>query len=280
MLDNARVIGIVAAGGAGERMGAEGGKQLLEIAGRPAAAWSTQALAEVFDVDEVIVVCDPDRIEEYSIILSDHVLTDTPLSFVGGGATRTESVFAGLCAISDEPTGSEHNDQNDPHSADEDDDRSDPVTLSEDDEAEPILIAEHDPLRETVIVIHDGARPLATSEMIQDALDELTENYQAHGVVVGYPCSDTLKRVEDGWVVETPPRSRYWTVQTPQIFRLGTLLDAYKFALENRLEATDDSALVEAAGFRVVMHEGPRDNIKITTPEDVAFVEATLQARK
>ncbi|MCL2818547.1 MAG: 2-C-methyl-D-erythritol 4-phosphate cytidylyltransferase [Actinomycetia bacterium] len=241
-----RIIGIIAAGGSGSRMGLPEGKQLLEIAGKPVVAWSTQALCDINEMDEVIVVCDPDRVEEYSSAILTAVSSDTPLSFVGGGETRAESVLAGMCAI------------------------------SEVDETEKNPDME---FRDTVIVIHDGARPLATATMMQDALNAYKSDEAADGVVVGHPSSDTLKRVEGTRVIETPDRSQYWAVQTPQIFTLGTLLDAYKYAMDHSLEVTDDSSLVEAYGKRVVMHLGPRDNIKVTCPEDVAFVEAALLAR-
>jgi 2-C-methyl-D-erythritol 4-phosphate cytidylyltransferase len=129
-------------------------------------------------------------------------------------------------------------------------------------------------------MIHDGARPLTTSDLMQAALDTFVVNPEAEGIVVGHPSVDTLKRVTGTKVIETPPRSEYWAVQTPQIFQLQTLRDAYRFAAENNIEATDDSSLVEAAGFSVIMYEGPRDTIKATCPEDLAFVEAALTLRR
>jgi len=93
-----KVTGIIAAGGSGTRLGAAGGKQLLEVAGRPIAAWSLDALAQAELIDEIIVVCDPDRVEEYAQSIGDAATTDKPLSFVAGGETRKQSVMAGLIA--------------------------------------------------------------------------------------------------------------------------------------------------------------------------------------
>ena len=80
-------------------------------------------------------------------------------------------------------------------------------------------------------------------------------------------------------IVETPDRSKYWAVQTPQTFRAQPLRAAYALADADGFIGTDDAAIVEHAGGRVLLVEGPRDNIKVTVAEDVALVEATLAFR-
>ena len=231
-----QAIGIVAAGGIGARMGAPGGKQLLEIDGRPMVAWSVQAMCDIPCIDEVVVVCDPSRVEQYAQEIVRNVEGDTPLTFVAGGDTRTQSVRNGLDAIEGK--------------------------------------------EDTVVLIHDGARPLASSEMMQRALQAFVDTPEADGLVVGHPSVDTLKHVEGLRVIETPQRTAYWMVQTPQIFSLETLLQAYEHLSDDSPVPTDDSSLVEAAGCTVMMYEGSRDNIKVTNPEDVTFVQAVLQLRR
>ena len=78
----------------------------------------------------------------------------------------------------------------------------------------------------------------------------------------------------------TPDRSRYWAVQTPQVFTSSVLRDAYARAAEEGFVGTDDSSLVERAGGRVVLVEGPRDNIKVTVAEDLTLVESALRRRE
>jgi len=129
-----------------------------------------------------------------------------------------------------------------------------------------------------IVVVHDGARPLVSSEVIRGALAKLLDNAHADGVVVGHPSVDTLKRVENGRVVETVDRQQVWSAQTPQIFRVEALKRAHARA-ENQGLGTDDAVLVERDGGTVLMFEGPRDNIKVTLPEDFAYVESVLIRR-
>jgi len=130
-----------------------------------------------------------------------------------------------------------------------------------------------------VVLVHDGARPLLRPETALGAVAMLEALPEADGVIVGHPSIDTVKEVEGGRVVRTPERSRIWAVQTPQVFRVQTLLSAHRDAMAEGFVGTDDAALVERAGGTVVVFEGPRDNIKITVPEDHAFAEAVLERR-
>lgn len=131
----------------------------------------------------------------------------------------------------------------------------------------------------TYIAVHDGARPLADPGLFDRSLEALDDTSELDGVVVGHPSVDTLKTVEAGRVTGTPDRDRYWTVQTPQTFRLAALRSAYQMAADTGRAVTDDSSLVEAAGGRIGLIEGPRDNIKVTLAEDLAIAEALIAAR-
>lgn len=127
--------------------------------------------------------------------------------------------------------------------------------------------------------IHDGARPLVTVDVIERSIAMVRELPVLAGAVCGHPAVDTLKLVGDGIVVATPDRSIYWAAQTPQVFRLEAVRSAYALAAREGYVGTDDSSLVEHAGGRVACFAAPRDNIKVTLPEDLVVAEAVLSAR-
>lgn len=233
-MEAARRAAIVVAGGTGERFGRAGGKQLASVAGRPALSWSLLALQESGQVGLVIVVCPPERVDEYRREAVEPLSGLTmPVVLAQGGATRRMSVSAGLTAI---PEGIE------------------------------------------TVIVHDGARPLATPKLFSDAVAAL-EGSGVEGVVVGHPSVDTLKVVDGVAIVDTPDRSRFWAVQTPQVFRASTLIEAHSRAAADGFEGTDDAALVERIGGEVHVVEGPRDNLKLTVAEDLLFAEAVLLRR-
>lgn len=130
-----------------------------------------------------------------------------------------------------------------------------------------------------LVAIHDGARPLVEPQTVQ-AVVMAAEGADVAGAVLGHPSVDTLKVAREGRVVDTPDRSLFWAVQTPQVFKAEPLLAAYERAQAEGFSGTDDASIVEHAGGVVVLVEGPRDNIKITMPEDIVFAEAVLAARR
>jgi len=129
-----------------------------------------------------------------------------------------------------------------------------------------------------VAVIHDGARPLVTREIIERCVEVAVSGM---GAVAGWPLVDTLKRVGDqGFVEATPDREGLWRAQTPQAFPLVPLLEAYRRAEEDGMEATDDAAVFVFGGGRVRMVEGSPWNLKVTHPEDLRAAELLLGLRK
>ncbi|MDR3051942.1 MAG: 2-C-methyl-D-erythritol 4-phosphate cytidylyltransferase [Oscillospiraceae bacterium] len=128
-----------------------------------------------------------------------------------------------------------------------------------------------------LVLVHDAARPLVTPRVILAALDSAAR----HGSgVAAVPLKDTVKRVDGrGAVLDTPARDTLRAVQTPQIFAAELLRRAHSRALAASLAATDDAALVEALGETVYLTEGDVENIKITTPEDMALAESILARR-
>ena len=121
-----------------------------------------------------------------------------------------------------------------------------------------------------IVVVHDAARPLATSDLFHAVVDAVSAG--ADAAIPGLAVTDTVKRVrkddEATVVVETVPRGDLVTVQTPQAFRRDILESAHA----GSDDATDDAALVEALGGRVVVVAGEIDNIKITQPGDLKKV--------
>jgi 2-C-methyl-D-erythritol 4-phosphate cytidylyltransferase len=125
------------------------------------------------------------------------------------------------------------------------------------------------------VVIHDGARPLVEDDLITAGLEAAQETGAA---VAAVPVIDTVKLVDDGgYVKETLSRSRLWAVQTPQVFRFEIIKEAYG---KTTGDVTDDAALVEALGIRVKLYMGAYDNIKLTTPADLALAEALWQRKE
>lgn len=131
-----------------------------------------------------------------------------------------------------------------------------------------------------LVAIHDGARPLITPDAIDGAVASLEADPSLAGVVCAQPAIDTLKEVaSDGTVVGTPDRSRFWCVQTPQVFPVSVLRAALDRADAEGFTGTDDASVVERAGGRVRCVESPRDNMKVTVPEDLVPVTAMLRER-
>ena len=121
-----------------------------------------------------------------------------------------------------------------------------------------------------VVVVHDAARPAASPALFAAVVAAIRAG--ADGALPGVPVVDTVKRVAGDVVVETLDRSTLVAVQTPQAFRAGALRAAHAAGGE----ATDDGALVEAAGGRVVVVPGEPANLKLTGPDDLARLAAAL----
>lgn len=144
---------------------------------------------------------------------------------VAGGATRSDSVRAGLAKV---------------------------------------------PAEAAIVVVHDAARPLAAGSLFAAVIDAVRAG--ADGAVPGLPVPDTLKRVDRDRVVATVDRDGLVAVQTPQAFRAAVLRAAHSAGGD----ATDDAALVEAAGGTVVVVPGDPANVKVTTPEDLAWAASFI----
>ena len=126
-----------------------------------------------------------------------------------------------------------------------------------------------------LILIHDAARPNINAALVNSIIDEAKK----HGeVIFGRRVLETVKREKNGFITETINRENLWTIQTPQVFRYKVLKNSYEKSRKNNF--TDESALVEAAGFKVKIIEGPAGNIKVTTPEDLKQLRKLMRKIK
>jgi 2-C-methyl-D-erythritol 4-phosphate cytidylyltransferase len=225
---------VILAGGSGDRFGRRGGKQLLEVQGKPILTWSAEAFDAVADVGIIVIVVPENRMDEYCREAIDAFPFVTPIVMAPAGIVRQESSFSGISKV--------------------------PDTYE-------------------FIAIHDASRPLVTPELISHTISALRGNFDADGAVVGYPAIDTLKIVNNDGIIGTPDRAAFWVAQTPQIFRSAIIREAHATALAEGFVGTDDSSLVERINGNVVLVHGPRNNVKLTTPEDRIAIEAGLAMR-
>ncbi len=207
------VVGIIPAGGSGERLGADRPKAFVVCAGRPLLDWSLEVLAPFC---ERVVVAVPPGYEEGR-------------DRVTGGDSRSASVRNALAAAPEA----------------------------------------------SVAVVHDAARPLVTRGLVGSCLAAFEG---VDGAIAAAPVTDTIHAVKAPGpvIVSTPPRSTLWAAQTPQVFRADLLRQALDVDDAELARATDDAALVVAAGGRVRVVEAPPENIKVTTLRDLRLVESEL----
>ena len=200
---------------------------------RPLLAYSLATFQACTAVHRIALVASDETLERAQALVRDEGF-DNVCAVVPGGASRQDSVLAGLDALG----------------------------------------------ACTWVAIHDAARPLVTIDHIEQGL---TEARGTGAACCALPVPDTVKESDDsGRIVRTLERSRMWLAQTPQVFRYDLLLKAHRQAegfglsLSPKAEATDDAALVEALGVTVRLYPGSPRNLKVTTKEDLALVEALL----
>ena len=197
-------------------------------------------------IDEIILITDQDHIE-YCWEKLVHPYGITKVTAVApGGKERYESVWKALCLLCGK------NSRNEAGAS----------------------------AGDGYVFIHDGARPFITEDIIERVYKD-TEKWDA--CVVGMPVKDTIKQTdENGVILDTPDRSRIWQAQTPQVFSVPLIVEAFQRQLsQDCRRVTDDSMIVEnQMGVKVHMTEGGYTNIKITTPEDLAVAEAILTQYK
>ena len=123
-----------------------------------------------------------------------------------------------------------------------------------------------------LVLVHDAARPLIPPGTVAALIAALRD---APGAIPAVPVADTLKRAAEGRIAATVPRDGLFRAQTPQAFRFDVLLAAHR---AGTVSATDDAALLEAAGLAVALVPGSEDNIKITYKDDLMRIERAMSA--
>ena len=224
------VSAIIAAAGAGRRLGAGTPKQLLDLGGGSMLTHSVAAFLDHPQVSEVVLV-KPAGPLTLDFAGEDGMGRLARLRAVDGGDRRQDSVARGFDAV--------------------------------------------DP-RADVILIHDAARPFVTAALIDGTIAAAA----AHGAaIVALQSRDTVKRVHGGVIVDTIPREAVYLAQTPQGFRREVLAAAVKLGRDG-IEATDEAALAERAGYQVHVVDGDPGNVKITTQEDLDAARERMDRRR
>ncbi len=131
------------------------------------------------------------------------------------------------------------------------------------------------------VLIHDGARPCVTVQIIGSAIEEAK---RSRACVIGMPVKDTIKISDEaGFAAGTPDRTSLWMIQTPQAFSYPLIMGAYIKLFEheeNQRGITDDAMVVEhMTDQKVKLVYGSYENMKVTTPEDMAIAEIFLSKR-
>lgn len=126
----------------------------------------------------------------------------------------------------------------------------------------------------SIIGVQDGVRPFLKDKYIKDTYNILIENEEIDGAVIAVKVKDTIKIIDEKNIIKTSPiRESLIAAQTPQVFRTDELKKAYRKAYEDKFKGTDDSSLMERLDKKIYYLDGDYGNIKITTPEDLDFLE-------
>lgn len=191
-------------------------------------------------IDEIILVTAPGEEKYCTKEIKDKYNFDKITKIVAGGQERYHSVYNGLCALQDVD----------------------------------------------YVFIHDGARPFLSTDILNRSLETVKS---VNACVTAVPVTDTIKLVDDnGYVADTPDRAHLWSMQTPQTFKYSLIKEAYDilidkeaFYTEKGVRITDDAMVAESVlHMPVKIIEGSYDNIKITTPTDLAKAEIICKQRK
>ena len=233
-----RCVAIVLSAGQGKRMGTSIQKQYIELCGKPIICYCLEAFEKSEIIDDVIMVAGAGQEDYVTEEIVNKYHFGKVRAVVSGGKERYDSVWNGLKAVRDGMAGEE--------------------------------------AKEGYVYIQDGARPFVDEEIIKRAYTCVEEN---RACVAGMPVKDTIKVVDEkNYVKGTPERKTLWLVQTPQVFNIQLIKEAYQKLINEKIEnATDDAMVVEQMmGHTVKLYPGAYENIKITTPEDLLVAEAFL----
>ncbi|HHC73572.1 MAG TPA: 2-C-methyl-D-erythritol 4-phosphate cytidylyltransferase [Thiothrix sp.] len=225
---------VIPAAGVGKRMQADRPKQYLSLLGKTVLEHTLQCFMQHPKVAGVVLVVQAG--DPYWAELKPTLQTGKPLHIAKGGKERADSVFNGLQML--------QNTLNIPN--------------------------------DTWVLVHDAARPCVTQAEITQLLVGVQRDPQSVGGLLALPVRDTMKRQQapnsnqqDVLVSHTESREGLWHALTPQMFRLGLLVDALGQALASQQTITDEASAIEWHGFSPLLIEGLSSNLKITRPADL-----------
>lgn len=237
-----RCTAIVLAAGQGSRMGTKIQKQYLEIEGKPVLYYSLAVFEQSDIIDDIILVVGEGQVDYCRREIVERFGFAKVDTITVGGSERYESVYRALRVMEDNGLKT--------------------------------------PNQDGYVFIHDGARPFVDEQILARAYEAVKK----HGAcVVGMPSKDTIKVADENYFAkETPDRKYLWMIQTPQVFEVSLIKEAYfKLMGEPCIQVTDDAMVAEQmlhAPIKLV--EGSYENIKITTPEDLPIAELFVGLRK
>ena len=243
-MNKKRCTAIVLAAGSGSRMKSDVAKQYIRLCGKPMIWYALHAIEESSVIDDCILVTGA---EDISYVKEEIVVRygfSKVDAVVAGGKERYDSVYHALRVIADGGLKT--------------------------------------PNEDGYVFIHDGARPFLTEEILSRCYEEVK---LSGACVAGMPVKDTVKIADhEGYASQTPDRNLVWQIQTPQVFNVPLIIDAYEKLMREKerldrekIKITDDAMVVEMFTYtRVKLVEGSFENIKITTPDDLLTAEAFL----
>lgn len=238
-------IAVIFSGGIGQRMKTRAlPKQFLSVHGKPIIIHTLENFEYHDEIDAIVIACVADWMEHMREILKKYNINKVK-KIVRGGETGQMSIYNGLCAAKEY--------------------------------AEEIGQADE----EHVVLIHDGVRPLINSQLITDCIDSVKQFGSAITSVV---VKETVLMVKNGQTNEIssiPDRSCTRLARAPQCFWLKEILKAEETAISRgKTDYIDSCSLMQEAGMKLYLVDGPMENIKVTTPDDFYSMRALLDARE
>ena len=246
-MERKRCTAVVLAAGSGSRMRSDIPKQFMMLDGKPLIWYALQAVEQSAIIDDCILVTGAADIAYMWREIVGKYGFTKVDTITAGGSERYESVARAMEVL----------------------------------ESGDMRVAN----RDGYVFIHDGARPFLTEKLLEDTY---AAAYAYGACVAAMPAKDTVKLADaEGYAVQTPNRSSVWMVQTPQVFEVQLICEAYRrltgqlpMLRQQGIQITDDAMVVETMLSRhVKLVEASYENIKVTTQEDMKIAEVLLRQR-
>lgn len=243
-MEKKRCTAVVLAAGSGARMHSSVPKQFMELEGKPLIWYALEAVERSSIIDDCILVTGAGDLSYMRREIVEKYGFSKVDKITAGGSQRFESVARALEVLENGEL--------------------------------------RTPNREGYVFIHDGARPFLTEKILEDTY---AAAYAYGACVAAMPSKDTVKLADsEGYAVQTPNRNSVWLVQTPQVFEVQMICEAYRMLMgqlpllrQQGIEITDDAMVVETMLHRhVKLVQASYKNIKVTTPEDMRIAQALL----